>query len=108
MRQIRIEGNVKEIPTYESDEYFESRPRESRASSALSRQSEILNEKEIFDSEIKNLALSDRKIVRPVHWGGYIVEPVLFEFWQGGIKRSHDRFIYTLNGTDWKVVRLYP
>ena len=108
MRQIRIEGNVKEIPTYESDEYFESRPRESRASSALSKQSTPLDKKENFDSAIKNLAMSDRKIVRPSHWGGYIVEPILFEFWQGGIKRSHDRFRYTLNDTDWNVVRLYP
>ena len=108
MRQVRIEGNVRKISSAESDEYFESRPRENRASSALSRQSETLQERESFDSEIRNLSESNDDIRRPGHWGGYVVEPVLFEFWQGGVKRSHDRFRYTLNGAEWKVVRLYP
>jgi pyridoxamine-phosphate oxidase len=108
MRQVRIEGRVRKISAAESDEYFESRPRESRASSALSRQSETLPERESFESEIRNLLESNSEIKRPGHWGGYIAEAVLFEFWQGGIKRSHDRFRYTKNGTEWKVVRLYP
>jgi len=108
MRQVRIEGNVRKTSSAESDIYFESRPRESRASSALSRQSEYLPERETFDSEIKSLSESNSEIKRPEHWGGYIAEPVLFEFWQGGIKRSHDRFRYTKNGAEWKVVRLYP
>ena len=108
MRQVRIEGRVRKISSAGSDEYFESRPRESRASSSLSKQSEPLQERESFDSEIRNLSESNCEIKRPGHWGGYVVEPVLFEFWQGGIKRSHDRFRYTKRGAEWKIVRLYP
>lgn len=108
MRQVRIEGSVKKISSSESDEYFKSRPRESMASSALSSQSLQLPSREIFDADVKRLSECADEIKRPEHWGGYIVEPVLFEFWQGGINRAHDRFRFTGKGSQWKVVRLYP
>lgn len=108
MRQVRIEGSVKKIASSESDEYFKSRPRESMASSALSSQSRELPSREIFDASVKRLCEGADEIKRPEHWGGYIVEPVLFEFWQGGINRAHDRFRFTVKDSQWKVERLYP
>lgn len=107
MRQVRIEGSVKKIEPPESDEYFKSRPRESMASSALSGQSRELPSREIFDADVKRLSEGADEIKRPEHWGGYIVEPVLFEFWQGGINRAHDRFRFTKQVSRWKVERLY-
>ncbi len=49
------------------------------------------------------------EIPRPPHWGGYIVKPVIVEFWQGRRSRLHDRVQYTLdeNGS-WKIERLAP
>lgn len=108
MRQVRIEGSVKKISALESDEYFKSRPRENMASSALSLQSRELPSREVFDAGVRRLSECTDEIKRPEHWGGYIVEPVLFEFWQGGINRAHDRFRFTVNGSQWKVERLYP
>lgn len=108
MRQIRIEGNASKIPELESNKYFYSRPRESKASALLSKQSEPLLNKESFDNEVDQLIASQKQIERPVNWGGYIVKPTLFEFWQGGKSRSHDRFEYYKEDKLWKIRRLYP
>lgn len=109
MRQVRIEGVATKIASHESDLYFDSRPFESQASSAMSKQSEPLNDREEFDNAVAQLGTSNQKINRPNHWGGYSVKPHSFEFWQGGIGRSHDRFLYSLqDGKEWKIQRLYP
>jgi len=91
-----------------SDEYFNSRPLLSRASSILSKQSEPLDDKGEFDENVRRLAENEAIVSRPAHWGGYILRPLLFEFWQNREHRSHDRFVYTLEGPGWKITRLYP
>lgn len=108
MRQIRIEGKASKIPELESNKYFDSRPRESKASALLSKQSEPLLNKESFDNEVDQLIASQKQIERPANWGGYIVKPTLFEYWQGGKSRSHDRFEYYKESDLWKIRRLYP
>lgn len=112
MRQVRIEGTATKISQADSDLYFNSRPRESQASSALSLQSKSLANKQIFDNDIKELLESGQTIYRPENWGGYIIKPHYFEFWQGGIGRSHDRIAYSINTPDsemqWDIQRLYP
>ncbi len=109
MRQVRIEGSAIKIDAADSDEYFNSRPPLSKASSALSKQSSPLENREEFDNKVNTLLKSEREISRPENWGGYIVNPERFEFWQGGIGRSHDRFSYSLRGTEgWSIIRLYP
>lgn len=119
MRQIRIEGVATKIEPQESDIYFNSRPIASQASSALSKQSEPLKNPIEFENEIAKLQRNSNKIERPIHWGGYIVKPYSFEFWQGGIGRSHDRFLYTLQSStekstqkhsnnNYTINRLYP
>ena len=112
MRQVRIEGAATKISMTESDLYFNSRPRESQASSALSLQSKTLDNKQKFDSDVKHLAATGKPIKRPENWGGYVVTPHYFEFWQGGIGRSHDRIIYSIDTNSrekhWNMLRLYP
>lgn len=108
IRQVRIEGLVERCSEQLSDEYFNSRPLQSRASSLLSKQSETLNDKEEFDNNVKRLAENPELVIRPLHWGGYILRPQLFEFWQNREHRSHDRFVYTPEGYGWKITRLYP
>lgn len=119
MRQVRIEGVTTKISSIESDLYFNSRPFSSQASSSLSKQSEPLKDREEFENAVTLLETSNQKIERPDHWGGYLVKPHSFEFWQGGIGRSHDRFIYSHNillnkgsyeqgCNDWMIQRLYP
>ncbi|MFA5641737.1 MAG: pyridoxamine 5'-phosphate oxidase [Bacteroidales bacterium] len=119
MRQVRIEGVAAKIAPQESDQYFNSRPIANQASSALSKQSEPLLETEEFEKAVAKLENSSNIIERPSYWGGYLVKPHTFEFWQGGLGRSHDRFLYTQQATAdskpqeqskdrYKIERLYP
>ena len=109
MRQVRVEGSAYKIDPSDSDEYFNSRPALSKASSALSKQSSPLENRDEFDKMVNTLLNSDGEISRPDTWGGYLVKPDHFEFWQGGVGRSHDRFIYSLEGSqEWSITRLYP
>lgn len=108
MRQVRIEGKAKKISSQESDTYFNSRPIESRASAILSKQSRTLANKDKFDELIEELSNSENILERPQNWGGYVVVPNRFEFWQGGKGRSHDRFEFYLEENQWQIRRLYP
>lgn len=110
MRQVRLEGVAKKLSREDSLEYFHSRPIESQASSALSKQSKPLLEREQFEREIINLIAAKEEIEMPLEWGGYRVEVESYEFWQGGMGRSHDRFLYSRAGVSesWKIERLYP
>jgi pyridoxamine 5'-phosphate oxidase len=45
----------------------------------------------------------------PEFWGGYLLVPERFEFWQGRENRLHDRFLYTRCAEGgWKIDRLSP
>ncbi|MGK2932532.1 MAG: pyridoxine 5'-phosphate oxidase C-terminal domain-containing protein, partial [Solirubrobacterales bacterium] len=50
----------------------------------------------------------ETEIPRPPNWGGFILRPDEFEFWQGRPARLHDRFRYTVEGTGWRIERLAP
>ena len=52
---------------------------------------------------------NQQEIPRPKHWGGFLVKPISFEFWQGRPNRMHDRIRYTLQEDfSWKIERLAP
>ncbi len=110
-RQIRITGLIEKISTASSDVYFYSRPAESQIGAIASPQSQIIESRDWLDAHYKELKkqLKDKTIHRPEHWGGYIVKPVIIEFWQGRPSRLHDRLQYSLedNGK-WKIERLAP
>ncbi len=110
-RQVRITGLVEKIDPTTSDEYFHSRPEESQLGALASPQSRIIESREWLDEEYKRIRkeLKGTTILKPVYWGGYIVKPVIMEFWQGRPGRLHDRLQYSLgeNG-NWKIERLAP
>ena len=109
-RQIRIEGTVKKAPDDVSDTYFNSRPEESRIGAWSSPQSRIIPSREILEENVNatRAKFAAGEITRPEFWGGYIVEPALFEFWQGRSNRLHDRIEYVKNETGWIKRRLAP
>ena len=110
-RQVRITGLVQQVPASDSDEYFYSRPEASRIGTITSPQSHVIESREWLDALYKkNIALfSGKKIERPDYWGGYLVRPVVIEFWQGRPGRLHDRLQYTLQEDgEWKLERLAP
>ncbi len=110
-RQVRITGLVSKIDSKESADYFNSRPHESQVGALVSPQSQVIASREWLEQEYKTSIeqFKDREVPRPVHWGGYIVKPVMIEFWQGRPGRLHDRLQYSLKEDgQWKIERLAP
>lgn len=110
-RQVRISGRVEKVSEAESNEYFHSRPEGSRIGAWASPQSSIIESKQIIETSILKYEeeFTGKNIERPPHWGGYIVLPMVIEFWQGRPNRLHDRIRYSkMNDGGWKIERLAP
>jgi pyridoxamine 5'-phosphate oxidase len=109
-RQVRVRGAVERLSAPESDEYFASRPRDSRIAASISPQSRPI-ERDQLDRRYEEMIreLGDAEPSRPEQWGGYLVRPDAIEFWQGRESRMHDRFLYTPEPDGgWKIDRLAP
>jgi pyridoxamine 5'-phosphate oxidase len=110
-RQVRIRGPVERLGPEESDEYFASRPRESRIGAWASPQSRPLTDREELERRVAEAEerWPGEDVPRPPHWGGYRVVPEQIEFWQGQVGRLHDRFRYEREpGGTWRWTRLAP
>lgn len=110
-RQVRISGYVEKVSETESDQYFHSRPANSRLGAWVSNQSEVIESREVLERRLQEFQnkYENQEILRPPHWGGLRVIPTEIEFWQGRSSRLHDRLLYSRldNGT-WKIERLSP
>lgn len=95
-KQIRIQGVFEKTSDQESDDYWQSRPRESQINAVVSQQSQPLSDRRDLETKAERLAreLGDRSIPRPAHWGGWKLVPWRFEFWLGHPYRLHDRVVY--------------
>lgn len=110
-RQIRITGTIEKVSAAESDDYFYSRPVGSRIGAWASPQSCVIPSRETIETNIVKYEqqFADTEITRPPHWGGYIVNPTVIEFWQGRPNRLHDHIQYTKQqDASWKILRLAP
>jgi len=110
-RQVRIDGPVEKVPDWESDEYFQTRPRGSQLSAWASDQSKVILHREALEKRMRELEKRYEKglIPRPPHWGGYRLSPETIEFWKGRLNRLHDRMVYHRKaGGGWKRERLAP
>jgi pyridoxamine 5'-phosphate oxidase len=110
-RQVRISGSVEQVSSRESDQYFDSRPHQSRLSAWVSHQSEVVASREDLEYRLQEFQqkYANEEIPRPPHWGGLRVLPTEIEFWQGRPSRLHDRLLYMrLNDGSWKIERLSP
>ena len=108
-RVVRIEGTVEKVSEAESDEYFHSRPLDSRIGAWASPQSQVITGRGVL---VANAAKYGAQFLlkppRPPHWGGYRLKPEQWEFWQGRKSRLHDRLRYRQEGGDWVRERLAP
>ena len=110
-RQVSISGAVERVTEEESDAYFATRPRNSQLGAWASAQSQAIESRETLMQQLAEVTarFGDGDIFRPLHWGGYRLVPVSWEFWQGGESRLHDRFRYTWTDSEsWQVTRLQP
>ena len=110
-RQVIIKGFAEKTSAELSDKYFNSRPKGSKLGAVVSEdQSSIIESKEFLIKKF-NLLTKDfevKEIERPENWGGFIINPIEYEFWQGGENRLHDRIRYSLSENLWKIDRLSP
>ena len=108
-RVVRIEGRVEQVEPELSDDYFASRPLDSRIGAWASPQSQVIASRAVL---VANAAKVGLKFAmhppRPAHWGGYRLVPDTWEFWQGRKSRLHDRLRYRQEGTRWIRERLAP
>ncbi len=108
-RVVRIEGLAQKVSDEESDAYFNSRPLDSRIGAWASPQSQVIAGRSVL---VANAARYGAQFLlkppRPPHWGGYRLQPDLWEFWQGRKSRLHDRLRYRLDGGSWVRERLAP
>lgn len=108
-RQVRITGEAEKITEQASNEYFKIRPIFSQIAAWASPQSRKIPSREYLDKQFEHYQHKfGDKVPRPPFWGGFLVRPKTFEFWQGRPDRMHDRLLYTKNDQQWEISRLAP
>jgi pyridoxamine 5'-phosphate oxidase len=108
-RQVRVTGLVHKTSDKVSNDYFQSRPKGSQVGAVASPQSQVIQDRQWLDAHYdQTMKEAGEAPQRPAHWGGYVVQPVIFEFWQGRPGRMHDRLQYNLQDGNWNIERLAP
>ena len=108
--QIRISGTISKAPRQESEEYFNSRPKGSRISAIVSKQSEEIESFESFQKKVDEVinSLEEKDIKLPDHCGMYKIIPNQIEIWKEGEFRRHERTLFKLEGKKWLKSYLSP
>ncbi len=110
-RQVRIEGTATRVSDQQAQAYFQTRPRGSQIGAWSSPQSSVLENREILEERVRQMEQKfegKQVLPKPHQWGGFQIEPLLIEFWQGRPSRLHDRIEYTRVDGTWKAHRLAP
>ena len=112
LRQIRIVGKLSNVLDTEADNYYESRSYGSRIGAWASNQSSVLNSREELLKSIKLFKKKypdEKKVPRPKHWSGWILDPYEIEFWLDGEDRIHERLKYIKKeNNEWEKKLLSP
>lgn len=103
-RQVRIAGAVERLDAEESDAYFSMRPPGAQAAARGSRQGVPVASRD----ELEEAARRAGPGARPDWWGGYLLRPQAYEFWQHREDRLHDRLRYEPDAAGWRIFRLAP
>ncbi|MBK5142406.1 pyridoxamine 5'-phosphate oxidase [Budviciaceae bacterium BWR-B9] len=109
-RQVMVSGKAERLSSIEVLKYFHSRPKDSQIAAWVSQQSSRISTRGVLESkflELKQKFLQG-EVPLPSFWGGFRVSIEEMEFWQGGVNRLHDRFVYQRAENHWNIDRLAP
>ncbi len=111
-RQVRVRGLVEKVTDAEADEYFKSRPRDSRIGAWASQQSRPLEGPFALPTAVATYAakFAIGDVPRPPHWSGFRILPLSIEFWHDRPFRLHDRVVFRRanQSSPWTKAKLYP
>ncbi len=109
-RQVIIKGYAKKISSVESEDYFNSRPFESKAAAIISNQSEDIDSYESLLEKYNSFIEQNKntKLKRPNNWGGIEIFINQIEFWQGRKNRLHNRVLCNFQKDTWEYKLLSP
>ena len=111
-RQVWVQGSAHPVTRAEVERYFATRPRDSQLAAWASRQSAEIESRAALEADFRRCGerFADAEVPAPEFWGGFRVVPAVFELWQGGEMRLHDRFDYRPDtaGSGWHIRRLAP
>lgn len=109
-RQVRLTGSVVKVAAATSQAYFDSRPYTSRLAAVASQQSRPISDRAALEASLEKVSRQHptQQVPVPDQWGGYLLRPESFEFWQGREGRLHDRFSYSRISSGWRIERLQP
>ncbi|HSI69842.1 MAG TPA: pyridoxamine 5'-phosphate oxidase [Gillisia sp.] len=109
-RQVIIKGIAEKSSEEKAIEYFNSRPRGSQLGAWASNQSSEVASRTVLEDRLKDMEekYRDKEVPKPKTWGGYLIRPTDFEFWQGRPNRLHDRIYYSRKINNWNIKRLAP
>ena len=111
-RQVRVRGVVEKVTDAEADEYFKSRPRDSRIGAWASQQSRPLEGPFALTAAVATYAakFAIGEVPRPPHWSGFRIMPLSIEFWHDRPFRLHDRVVFRRGDpkAPWTKAKLYP
>lgn len=117
-RQVIVTGRVESVPREEAAAYFASRPRGSQLGAWASRQSSVVADRSEFEDRYVEVErrFAGGDVEFPDFWGGWLIRPVIVEFWQGRESRLHDRLRFESHDDSaplddpesWTVQRLSP
>jgi len=110
-RQVRVNGRARPLAPADADAYFAARPRAAQIAVRASYQSAPIGDRAALDDRLaEELQQSEGhdELARPDRWGGFIVVPRAYEFWQQRSDRMHDRLVYERTDDRWRLSRLQP
>jgi pyridoxamine 5'-phosphate oxidase len=109
-RQVCVRGTTSRLGREESDAYFQSRPYGSQLGAWASEQSKVIPDRGWLETRELELRAKypEGSVPLPPNWGGFVLAPQEFEFWQGRPSRLHDRILFVRTENGWTRSRLAP